>query len=422
VTGNRDDRRFPLPAAIVAALGVASIIATFALAPSRELNHFDLGPSSRSIASVGFAGLLETLSRTGHEVARLNPNSPDPSPERLVIRAGVMKVDSDDGRLRGQKILIILPKFLPILPDFGRRGWAGPLLPVELEEIDDCLAAAGFPSLGLKRLGSAGELVTNRVGVAPAPSADDFVQLMTDRRIEPLVAYEGGVLLGRLPTSDDGAEILVLSDPGAADNAGMSRRGNPAFSLSMIDLLTRETKSSGPIVFHDPRESIPDSPPDDFASALFDFPMILVTILIVVSAAAAMLAFSPRFGGTRTDAAPTAFGKTLLVRNSAALLIRAGHWRSALDGYLETTFRRAGRSTHAPASLSEKRLLDWLEAIGKSRGLRVSPRDLLAEAAEAARDPRGKGAVAVAMAAYEWKLELEYGPRTRLRPGRGRQG
>jgi hypothetical protein len=143
--------------------------------------------------------------------------------------------------------------------------------------------------------------------------------------------------------------------------------------------------------------------------------MIIVTILTILTIALVILPAGRRFGGSPAEEPAPAFGKSKLIDNAARLLARSGHAGEALDSYLDLNLRAAGRLTRAPEGLDRPRLMEWLAAAGRDRGLSASP-EFLARRAAALRGSNSQAAIlALAGDIREWRMELEHGSKRHRR-------
>jgi hypothetical protein len=138
---------------------------------------------------------------------------------------------------------------------------------------------------------------------------------------------------------------------------------------------------------------------------LFEFPLVLATLQVLVCAVLVVWAAMVRFGPRRDAPPPLAPGKDFLIRNTAALLHYGGHHAHALRRYLALTVAAVRHALHAP-SLAPTAMTAWLERVRAVRGGRISLVEL-ERAVETAESPQR--AVELADQVERRRMEMTHG-------------
>jgi len=227
-------------------------------------------------------------------------------------------------------------------------------------------------------------------------------QLIAGQALTAVVADRtGNMLVGR--TDHDDGELSVLADPDVLNNFGLRRPENARFTIGLID----ELRAGGPVVIDETMHGYAQSP--SLLRTLFQFPLVLATLQVLVCAALAVWAAMVRFGPRRAAPPPIAPGKDFLIRNTAALLHYGGHHSHALKRYLQLTTQAVRHALHAP-SLAPGAMTAWLERVRAVRGGEISL-VRLEQAVEFADTPAR--VVEVADQVFRWRMEMTDGTDSR---------
>lgn len=236
------------------------------------------------------------------------------------------------------------------------------------------------------------------------------IQLMCSEKLRPVVALGNEMLVGELRAGDQ--IIWVLSDPDLLSNQGLVRGDNALFMVALVDRLRnwRNEDERAPIIFEESlhgfysRENSP-------AALIFRFPFVVVTVLACLAASLAVLAGIGRFGAPLKPPPSLDFGKAGLIGNGARLLDHAGYQSVVLRRYCWMTAVSVARGLHAPAGLNDRALTEWLDKIGRSRGLSRSCADILSQVPGPHEEQDGEGNLnrlfQCAQDIYHWRLEME---------------
>jgi hypothetical protein len=223
-------------------------------------------------------------------------------------------------------------------------------------------------------------------------------QLIASEALDPIVADRiGNVLVGQ--TDRDAGELTVLADPDVLNNFGLRSADNARFVIELIDRL----RAGGPVVIDETMHGYAQSP--SLVRTLFQFPLVLATLQVLVCAALAVWAAMVRFGPRRDAPPPIAPGKDFLIRNTAALLHYGGHHGHALRRYLALSTAAVRHALHAPA-LAPDAMTAWLERVRLVRGGRISLALLEQEIAVADSPAR---VVELADQVFRWRMEMTHG-------------
>lgn len=409
-----------------AALGVllASAAALFALsvllsafgdgdAPTGER----AGPGSYSASALGQAGAYDLLKRLGRPVSRgLGRNL-----GRVGEHGTLILAEPDLSALRDEEGLTLLeaPRLLLVLPKW--RGYPDPDRPawIKRAELQPQVTARQTLALvdGPGQVAHAAWPATwpvNELGFTPAGSG--WVQLMRSQALRPVVGTDDGMLVGEMRRDDQ--VIWVLADPDLMANHGLGQGDNAAFFVALVEALrmTDNDDPTAPLVFDETGHGfgVADRNP---LQLLFRFPFVVVTVLAGLSAVLLLLAGAGRFGAPRPTPPALDFGKAGLIDNGARLLDYAGHQADILKRYVRLEVRSVGRELHAPAGLAGFALAEWLDRIGRARGVDASCQTLmLAMANLEGDDPRNLSRLsALARDIHHWKGKILNGAPTRRR-------
>lgn len=389
---------------IAVALAFACSLYFMARGGGSEQNSIDgSGSNTFSRSAIGYAGIAETLQRLGRPVvksrygslAKLHTGSvlviAEPRPSaRLQVSA----------LLDAKTALLILPKWRG-KPSRQHPGWiADATLQSELES--SVTLWLNVPQGEVVRQPAVDSWSENALGVVP--DIADPVQLMRSERLRPIVATEGGMLVGEIRNKD--RRLWILSDPDVMTNHGIGRKDNAAFSVALINALA---PGGGTVVFDETVHGYLARPESPFKLLVdLESPFISVTAQAVLAVALLLWAAVVRFGAPAPAPPALDAGKRGLIRNAAKLIDFAGYRRVFVRRYVDATMRDVARQLHAPRGLSEAGLVDWLRRVGQVRAVELDCGALLARARELEHGRRGDltPLIAVVRDIYRWKREI----------------
>jgi hypothetical protein len=363
------------------------------------------GADAYSVSALGHRGLVELLGRLDVPVIVSRGDSGDKAKHGLLIIAEPKIHSGDEARLTLRVLATGAPRTLVVLPKWygttkpGAR-WIERGMRLPLAEVESAVR-----SLDLQGAVDRGHPPPSWAidGTFPQPLLHTPQTLTSSNDLEPVIYDRDRVLLGRIKIGE--AELWVLTDPDAFNNAGLHHAENARFMVDLIDQLRHD----GPVVFDETVHGHARKP--GLLRVLFSFPLILATLQVLFIALIAIWAAMVRFGPRRSTPPPLAPGKDYLIRNTAALLRFGGHHAASLRRYLANNIQTVRNLLHAPESLSPAELVAWLERVRLLRGGKISLPDLEAAVAGAASSPHR--VVELADTVHRWRLEMTYGTRDR---------
>lgn len=389
--------------ALIAVIGV--VAASLTVAVVLTVVGDDLGDKrsagvdAYSVSAIGHRGLVRLLEKLDVPVVVSRNDSGARAGNGLLIVAEPVVSDAAS-RDRLAALVDSAPRVLVVLPKwYGsvERGkpWIedANLLPVR--DVDAVIEALdlGKPAEIHRAAGPGRELAMDHLRpVIREP------QLIASEALSGLLSDGAGDhLLGGV--DHGGTELYVLSDPDVLSNFGLRQADNARLAVRLIDGL----RDGGPVVIDETMHGYAKTP--SLLRALFEFPLVLATLQVLVCAALAVWAAMVRFGPRRAAPPPIAPGKDFLIRNTAALLHHGGHHGHALRRYLALTVAAVRHALHAP-SLAPAAMTAWLERVRALRGGQISLAEL-----ESAVDTADTPARTVELAdqVYRWRMEMTHG-------------
>lgn len=335
------------------------------------------------------------------------------------------------------RIIVVLPKRRG-KPDSDNDEWLENVYPVGRGEVDSLLTLLPGEHELVRVGGGPGSHDWENHAIAAAPSIED-PQLLASPDLEPLVESDDGILLGRITQTaleryrenqwefegfddegsddtrtDDSAtdlgelpEVLILSDPDVLSNHGIDEGGNATFSVSMVEYLRQST---GPVVFDETLHGFESEPA--FTRAIFEFPLVLITLNFVLLIIVAIWAGMGRFGKPKETAPAIEPGKRFLIDNTAQLLQTGGHDTHMLRRLAWAVVDHVAREIRAPSELQRWERVRWIDKVNARRGLEfelepfMKSIESLASGRESAR---ASTMLDKARTLYEWKKDILHG-------------
>ncbi|MGE0121147.1 MAG: DUF4350 domain-containing protein [Dongiaceae bacterium] len=357
-----------------------------------------------SESAIGHKAFVETLQRLGIPVLVSRSDSlMKAGPRDLLVVAEPPPEKAEDeyllGLLDADRVLLVLPKWRA-MADLTNRRWAGQVVRTPASAAEEVLRIV-VPGARTKALEGDLEWSTNRFGgnaVLARP------QLMESDRLTPVIDGGSGLLLGEVEGS--GGRVWVLSDPDLISNHGLHRGDNARVAVGMIQaLLPRDGTVIVDEVIHGFRRD------PSVWRALFEFPIIVITVNALAAAIVLIWVAAGRFGSPAPVEPPLKAGKATLIGNAADLLRFGGHAGEMLGRYLAVTFGDVARRVHAPAQIADAALDQWLDRIGKARRAQAAAATLRREAELAVGRGRAdeRRLLHVARDLYRWKQEMLHG-------------
>ncbi len=396
-----------------AALFAASIL-LHAYDNTPESSGKKSAPGSKSTSAVGCAGFYEVLRRLERPVSRSAGNTLAMVGGRgtlIVAEPDLARIDEEDARklLAAPRLLLVLPKWWGI-QDRNHPAWVKSLDARPLDDARRTLALVTTAGDVYRDTAPAAWKV-NELGVKPDISG--VAQLLRSNKLRPVIGSAEGMLVGELMLGDK--KIWILSDPDVIANMGIGRGDNAAFAVALVDALRswNNTDLGAPVVFDETVHGF-RAPQGSPIKLLFRFPFVIVTILACAACLLLVAAGTDRFGAPLRPKPVLDFGKAGLIANGARLLDYAGHQTVVLRRYVRMTVKSAARALHAPAGLSDSALAEWLDRVGKARGVQTSCAAILTNLAAVTGDAPDdlERLFACAGDIHKWKGELLHGSAT----------
>ncbi|MDR2366597.1 MAG: hypothetical protein LBF58_00565 [Deltaproteobacteria bacterium] len=420
-------------------IGVLILVATIAvglvliflvvpqLKPKNGISKYAPKDTILSPSAVGFAGLYDMLGANGDQGVRRLGRTSDHGQvgELTLVVNGISAIiyDKANERHSGGKLtaLVFANKWgYSSHPDVA--GWVA----------EESLADKSLPEWAIslmmertmvpvvERVPWPGPEGFSLAFDGPAPAGQGEIQLWCANDglgVEPIVWAPGGILVGRFETAK--MVVYAVSDPDVANNMGLGQGENAAFTLGLIGYVVGRERLSDRVAFF---EALTGNPQGDFSGSpvfgpLLEYPLIIVTILIVCSAIIFAAALGKRFGGAVPVPQGVAFGKSKLIENSSRLMARPNLLPAVLEAYRRMTVQWAGKALHAPA-LPDDDLTRWLDRAARAKGVSPGLSSLKAMGAKARAGNSGQAMLDRAAKLYKFRKELESGS---TRPGHSRQ-
>ncbi len=369
-------------------------------------------PDGYSVSALGHRGLVEVLRDLDVPVVVSRNRSEAKAKQGLLVIAEPVVPPGDEdaaGKLErmvagAKHVLLVLPKWYGAAAR-NNRHWLGEVAPLPPAEIRAVLVALEIDG-SIERANPRGTH-EDAAGLGKPDfrvhDVIDIAQVVTGNDDETHYTIDGGALVFTTYVGD--TEVTVVTDPDIFNNAGLTRPGNAAFAVTLID----ELRDGGPVVFDETLHGFAEEP--SFWKALFRFPLALITLHVTLLLIVVVWAGSGRFGPKTSALPPLAAGKEYLVRNTAALLRLAGHHGHALERYLAAALEAVRQELHAPRDLTPADLAAWLERMRVARGGSISYPALRDEVAEAINTRNARAVLAAADRVHRWRLEMTHGPR-----------
>jgi len=392
---------------IIIGVGITSLAVTVILTVMGPGAKYSAGSDGYSVSAIGHKGLVELLQKLDVPVVLSRNDSAVKAKNGLLVIAEPKIEDKETERLKAlissapHNVLVVLPKWYGYALDDGR--WVDA---VDLQPLADVQAVLG--TLGLTGEGTVSRTIispiwnTSHELVLPKPRIKLQAQAVSNELVEPVIDDGQRALLSHF--EHEGKTIWLLADPDVINNAGLAQKDNAQLAVALIDKL----REGGPVVFDETVHGHAQTP--SLLHVLFEFPLVLATMQVLICALLILWAAMVRFGPKRAPPPPLAPGKDFLIANTAALLRFGGHDHDALERYLTSNIQIVRHALHAPDSLGPSGIVEWLERVRKVRGTQIALPQLQ-EAVATTRDPAR--VLELADQVYRWRMEMIHGSKYR---------
>jgi len=382
-------------------------VAVYFMANGDSDTSDSIGPIVESRSALGFAGIADVMEQLGTPVIHTRYRSRDRLGNGGVLviaepRLDPRRMTMANKILNAKAILLILPKWAGKESD-RHAGWVSeaelaPSIAVQmvLDLVDTEAEFQRGPPLD--------HWDHNAIGPSPVLAAP--AQFIISDKLHPVVAQANRILVGELKKKDQ--RIFVLSDPDVMSNHGLENPANAAFAVALLGALRT---GDGPVVFDEALNSAPADGPN-FINRLFKLPLLPGSLLTLVAAALLLWATMPRFGAADPPAPALESGKYGLIDNIASLVGFSGRRAMIVSRFVEATVQDVARQLHAPRGLTGDELTEWLDRVGRARGVTANCAPSVEQANELAETRQADRAVLVSLAQTisRWKQEIINGP------------
>ena len=395
----RSDNLFnPVIVAILLAIGVIGFVGTLILgayAPDLRSGQ-NGGAHALSKSATGYSVVVALAEATGRNPRIVRDPHLFTTPDLLVAtpESGATNISAAVEGRDFKPTLFVFPKWMTVA-DKDRPGWArrhgllplsepiGVLAPgttftMRREKTDRrLLANAGLPKAVALRAPRILQVITGIRPTEPEEDEDADEHEAHQQVLHPLLTDgRGGIVLGRLGET----QRYVLADPDLLNNMGLRDADQAAAALAMLDVLDgrRDKGIAFDVSFNGFGRA--QSP----LKLLFEPPFVAMTITLTAALLLVALNALARFGPVAPRTRVIAFGKAVLVDNTAALVRKAGREANMGGRYAAVMRDRAARIFGAPARLKDGALITYLDRLGGGR----APFSTLMRNAETATDRR----------------------------------
>jgi hypothetical protein len=386
----------------LASLAVALFLAAFA---DDFEDEESAGVNGYSHSAIGYRALVEVLRESGIPVMDSQWDSAGRARNGLLVVFAPELPDEESARkleamiARAPSVLLVLPRWWGP-PDDEHPGWITERYEYDALEVQGVLDAAGIEGDVSYQDGAVS-------GDGPLPSVEPPAQTIDSADLDAELSAGDGILLGHVWIDTD-TELWVLADPSPVDNAGLRRPGNAAFAIALVERL----RDGGPVVFDETSHGFEDRP--SLWKALTRFPLVLVSLHVMIGLVLIVWAAVGRWGPPRASGTPLPTGKDFLIRNTAELLHVGGHDAEALRRYLLTTIHQVKVALHAPLDLDHAGVRTFLERVRAERGGTISIVELEQHVTEVGWSKKNSATarriVELAARIHKWRTEMTHGP------------
>lgn len=408
----------------LAGIAVTSFLAAIAVAilADEVVPVPSAGAHGYSRSALGHHGLIELLRARDIQVllsehdsaARAEEGTVLVVAEPLIIEEHGARAQSLRDMLEASSVtLVVLPKWYG-LPDPANQAWLTGVELLPVDEIQPMLRALGLEA-GVVRAERVSTWQTSEALPVAATPDPLMPQLLVSDQLEPLIWSDAGILLG-VQRHDTAGYVLVLSDPDILSNHGLRRGQNARLAVGIIDMLRRLEGEVvfDIVVFDETLHGFQKEP--SMWRALFEFPLGLATVHMLLATIVLLWASMGRFGKPLMPPPAIEPGKAYLIRNTATLLRYGSHAGHTLARYREAALRDVARALHAPRDVDGAAALErWLAQAEPAKAVTRTLAALTREVEHVQTATRGDHARAVRTAQHihQWREEMIHGSRSR---------
>jgi hypothetical protein len=381
---------------VVGVFAFAAFVTLAAYAPDLS-QDFRCRANVASRCAIGFAGLEAAVRDDGVPLEVNRAKVLPPQATGLVIATPEAGGGADVGALEFKgPILVILPKWL-VAPDPSHISWglkAGPI-PLEMMPNKNLLDVVTVA----RRSGVARPVLTGAAGspfagLTLTPGPIDRLQTLSANGWTPVLTDETGkAVIAQAQSSP----IYVLADPDLLNTQGLANLDTFGAGTSIVQAL----RGDRAVIFDLSLNGYVNE--KSALRLMFDPPFLAVTLCVAAALVLAGIQAVFRFGPVRRPQRAIALGKEALTDNSAQLIRLAKREPRMAPAYAALTRKAAARAVGAPRELAGDALTDFLDRLGRQRGLADNLASLNHEAGRVENRP---GLTALAGRLYRWRLEM----------------
>lgn len=353
---------------------VVALIGSLFAEPVSGTSSADTTSFSRS--ALGYHALATWLEDSGVPVVRSRSDSPARVSEGSVLLLAEPPPGEDEPEAepmpsmirraleRGAAVVVVLPKWRPVLSEPGPDGavWVKFVTRRERYEIAAVLSdvsprgATGSSILRYSSLDEEGD------GHFPAPTlARPQLIDAEDVGLRPVFGRPDAALIAQDPASS----LFVISDPDLLNTHGLGQGDNAAI---VHQLLIEDLGATSVVIDETLHGFIREA---SIWRELARPPLALLTAHVGVLLLLLLWAALGRFGKPMPLAPRLAPGKRALVEHTADLLGAGGHHAYTLTHYYRLTLRETARACALPSGLGDLELATRLDALARERGVSV---------------------------------------------------
>lgn len=367
-------------AIVVIGLATISLLAGFAatIFGSRATDVQSHDADSFSSSAIGHRGLVELLQRSGRRVLRSRGQSASKAgSEALLLLLEPSEGEDRIGTMlaRADHVLLALPKWAG-REHRGRAGWIESAELETLASVQDYWASTGDGGAVFRPTDEIGNWRVRGLDFTPSI---DRPQLVRPTLATPAIDTDQGALLVEL-SSRSGASHWVLSDPDLLSNHGIGHGDNAALVLQLLERIAPDDCA---IVVDETLHGHAVAP--SVWAEFGRFPLVLILAQSLLALGVLVWAGSIRFRRPEPDDSGLTPGKTLLVQNTAELLLLGSHSVSVLKQYFNLSERRVADACRLQPELTVDQRRERLRRIGTARHVERDIREV-AELVAAAGD------------------------------------
>lgn len=291
-------------------------------------------------------------------------------------------------------------------PDARKPEWLRQVHLVNPSFIDSLIARLqvwnGDPVRLLPRITTMSSRCNTAWGESLEVDLADAQLLDASDDLEPLVTCGEGILAARLTGDGAPLDLVLLADPDLLNNQGIGR----ADHALLVQRLFVDHFGSDSIVIDETVHGFVRS--SGLLREMFRFPLAFAVIHGVLLIGLVLWAGLGRFGKPRSSGSALDSGRQVLIDNTAKLLNVAGHSHRSLQSYFRQTVTAVAAHYLVPSDLTGDRLLRRLDAIGRTRGVKLDLLRLKSRIFDLERSRRthGERLVRLARAVHRWREEM----------------